>query len=107
MPSPSDAHPVRRFIRHKAQQKITTTLKAELDWLLFQDLVSTVLQPPVNPAIYTGYASREQAEAVEDQVASAIASAYLRLWQRRQNAEVQRLNQLLDSPGAATGGYLG
>ncbi len=96
----STVYPVRLFIRHKAQRQITAILAASastsgLDAQLFQDVVNTVLQPQAYPAIYESHDSRDQAEAVEDQAANTIVSTYLHLWQRQQDADVQRLNQLL------------
>ncbi|NJL47253.1 MAG: hypothetical protein HC929_06845 [Leptolyngbyaceae cyanobacterium SM2_5_2] len=96
----STTYPVRLFIRHKAQQQIIAVLAASasepsLDAQLFHDVVNTVLQPQAYPAIYESHASRDQAEVVEDEAANAIVSTYLHLWQRQQDAEIQRLNQLL------------
>jgi len=98
----STVYPVRLFIRHKAQRQIAAALAAStpnpaLDSQLFQDVVSTVLHPQAHPAIYESHPSRDQAEVVEDQVANAIATTYLRLWQRQQDAEIQKLNQLLEN----------
>ncbi|NJL45918.1 MAG: hypothetical protein HC922_09845 [Leptolyngbyaceae cyanobacterium SM2_3_12] len=95
----STIYPVRLFIRHKAQRQILETLAVhglKVDPQLFQDVANTVLQPHANPAIYHSHPSRTQAEAIEDQAAAAIASAYLRIYQRQGQAQVQQLNRLLN-----------
>lgn len=94
------SYPVRLFIRHKAKMKLSSALSrqhlgADIDLVLLQEITNTVLQPSVNPAIYQAYGSRELAIQVEESVSDAIASAYLRILQRRNHPDVERLNQLL------------
>ncbi|MGF1569520.1 MAG: hypothetical protein ACFCVD_15870 [Nodosilinea sp.] len=101
MPPASTIYPVRLFIRHKAQRRILETIETqglEINPQLFQDVANTVLQPHASPAIYHSHPSRTQAEAIEDQAAAAIASAYLRICDRQRREDVQQLNRLLGNP---------
>lgn len=93
-------YPIRLFIRHKAQCRVSEALQSltpvlTIDPNLLQDVINTVLQPQANPGLYQSYGSRAEAEMIEEQAADAIASAYLRIVYRQQSDEVQQLNQLL------------
>jgi len=95
-------YPVRAFIRHKAQVKLTQMLTAnaevndaEVNDELLRDISTTLLQPEVSPAVYEPYARRTQAIAIEEQTATDIAETYCRMQRQLANPLVQQLNQLL------------
>lgn len=97
MRSQLNNYPVRAFIRHKARLKLTQILTGEtdIDNTLLQDISSTLLQPDISPTAYQPYASRDQAIAIEEQMATEIAETYCRMQRQLKNPLVQQLNQLL------------
>lgn len=93
-------YPLRSIIRCIAKTNLTVTPEAcesGLCWdeTLFTELAATYLQPAVQPLLTSGYASREQASAVEAEMARALVKTYRHILEQRENEKVQRLNELL------------
>ncbi|MBW4654128.1 MAG: hypothetical protein KME20_13985 [Kaiparowitsia implicata GSE-PSE-MK54-09C] len=95
-----NSYPIRAFIRYQAKMHILKNCTDEigcpaLDEALFQELVKTLFQSSRGDAVYRAYAKREDAEAVEREIALEVASAYWQIQNQRQQPLVQRLNKLL------------
>jgi hypothetical protein len=100
MQSVDGTYPVRLLIRHKAHTRLVAVLHNQqlappLDGALLWDVTNTLMQPSTSPDLYRPYPSRAQAAQVEEQMAAAIAAAYLRIKQQAARPLVQRLNRLL------------
>ena len=93
-------YPLRSVIRCVAKAHLAVIPEAYeegLDWDedLFTELISTFLQPDVQPLLASPYKSRDEAALVEEQLAQSLVNAYRRILRQRQDARVQRLNALL------------
>lgn len=100
MQSVNKTYPVRMLIRHKAHTQLVARLHDQplappIDGALLWDVTNTLMQPSTSPALYRPYPSRAQAAQVEEQMAAAIAAAYIRIKQQASRPLVQQLNRLL------------
>lgn len=105
MDSTHQTYPVRLFIRHKARMNLVADLQklaasghlkdGSIDETLFADVIETFLQSESGSEAYQPCDSRHQALLIEDQLAQKIAETYLQIMQKKENALVQKLNNLL------------
>ncbi len=95
-------YPLRSVIRCIAKTNLTVTPEAcesgfVWDEALFTELAATHLQPSVQPLLTLGYESREQASAIETEMAQDLVKTYRRILEQREDKQVQQLNCLLQS----------
>ncbi|MBT9312968.1 hypothetical protein [Leptothoe kymatousa] len=93
-------YPLRSVIRCIAKTNLTVTPEAcssGLIWdeALFTELAATYLKPSLQPALATGYRSRDEASAVESELADVLVKTYQHILEQRENEQVQLLNSLL------------
>lgn len=65
------------------------------DEALFTELVTTLLQPTVNPVLMSGYESRDAATVAEGELVKSIVNAYRCIVKQRQSVRIRQLNTLL------------
>ncbi|MEA5462739.1 hypothetical protein [Leptothoe sp. PORK10 BA2] len=93
-------YPLRSIIRCIAKTNLTITPEAcesGLVWdeALFSELAATYLQPTVQPLLTSGYQSRNEASAIETEMATLLVKTYQHILKQRENEKVQYLNELL------------
>jgi len=67
----------------------------QIDRVLLKDLATTLFRSPHGNVVYTAYATRAEAEAIEEMFATELAVTYQRVKQRQADPQIQRLNELL------------
>lgn len=77
------------------QTEVDETFCPHVDRMLLKDLAATLFRSEAGTAIYTAYATRLEAEAVEERFADELAQVYQRIKQQQSNPDIQKLNQLL------------
>ena len=93
--------PMRVFIKHKAIEQLKqdaemSQLCFPLDEELFPELAKTLFQSESNQVLYEQCTSRAEADAIEDEIATDLVTAYLNIRLRQRNPLVQSLNSLLE-----------
>lgn len=93
-------YPLRSVIRCIAKTNLTVTPEAcesglKWDEALFTELAATHLQPSLHPLLTSGYQSRNEASAIEAEMARALVKTYQHILKQRENEQVQQLNGLL------------
>lgn len=95
--------PMRAIVRCKAKQQLMrmqsdldlSEVMATLDETLFQEIATTLLQSDTYQTLYRVCRSKQEAIAVEDQLATELAKTYRNIVLQQHNPLVQCLNQLL------------
>lgn len=95
--------PIRAIVRCKAKQKLMqmqsdldiVEVLATLDEALFQEIATTLLQSEPYQLLYRNCRSKQEAAAIEDRLATELATTYRTIVLQQHNPLVQRLNELL------------
>jgi DNA polymerase III delta subunit len=94
------SYPMRAIARHKALYKLKIDLATAhppqpLDEALFREIAATLSHPNRIPEFDRECATRAEADAIENRIATELTETYKQIKQRQQDAIVQNLNDLL------------
>ena len=93
--------PHRAVIRCKAKMHLLETTDEHFDWdkpfddTLLKELSTSLFQSNQYQIFFEQCHSKQEAKAVEDRLAQALADTYRRILERQQDPVVQSLNALL------------
>lgn len=93
--------PHRAIIRCKAKMHLLETIDDNFDWdepfddALLKELAESLFQSSQYQVFFENCLSKQEAKAIEDQLARELADTYQSILQRHQDPVVQSLNALL------------